>query len=211
MNESLRKKLIDIARDKISCEDVSHDFEHTYRVLLNAEKITKFEGGDLDIIIPAALFHDLVVYPKNNKKRFQSQEVSAIGAEKILKSLNEYPQEKIVFVKTAIIECSFTKGIIPERLESKILQDADKLESTGVISIMRTFSSTGQMKRPFYNTNDPFCKSRKPNNIDNALDLFYSRLLLVKDKMNTKTGKKISKQRHKALIFFLNELKKELE
>lgn len=162
MNIALRNKLIDIARDWISSEDVSHDFEHSYRVLLHAEKISEIEGGDLDIIVPAALFHDLIVYQKNEEfnGRFQSQEDSAREAEKILKFIKEYPAEKIEKVMIAIKECSFSKGFIPEFLESKILQDADKLESTGVISIMRTFSSSGQMKRLFYNPKDPFCEER---------------------------------------------------
>ena len=172
MNATLRNKLIDIARERITSEDVSHDFEHSYRVLLNAEKISKVEGGDLEIIVPAALFHDLIVYPKNSEsnKRFQSQEDSAKEAEKILKSIKEYPKEKIEKVLIAIRECSFSKGIIPEILESEILQDADKLESTGMISIMRTFSSTGQMKRQLYKPKDPLSKERVPDRKKYALD-----------------------------------------
>ena len=104
----------------------------------------------------------MIVYQKNEEfnGRFQSQEDSAREAEKILKFIKEYPAEKIEKVMIAIKECSFSKGFIPEFLESKILQDADKLESTGVISIMRTFSSSGQMKRLFYNPKDPFCEER---------------------------------------------------
>lgn len=212
MDDSLRSKLINIAMEKISSEDVSHDFSHSYRVLLNAEKISKIEGGDLDIIVPTALFHDLIVYPKNSDadKRFQSQEDSAIEAEKILKSIAGYPKEKIESVAKSIRECSFSKGIIPDSLESKILQDADKLESTGAISIMRTFSSGGQMRKTFFNPQDPFCEKRSPDSKKYALDLFYTRLLLVKDKMNTKTARKIAEERHNPLIFFLNELKNEL-
>ena len=75
---------------------------------------------------------------------------------------------------------------------------------------MRTFSSTGQMKRQFYNPKDPFCKERVPDSKKYALDLFYSRLLLVKVKMHTKTARKIAEDRHEALVLFLNELTKEL-
>lgn len=212
MDVVLRNKLINIAMEKISSEDVSHDFSHSYRVLLNAEKISKIEGGDLDIIVPAALFHDLIVYPKNSEadKRFKSQEDSAIEADKILNSISEYPQEKIGKVTLAIRECSFSRGIIPKILESKILQDADKLESTGMISIMRTFSSGGQMRKTLFNPQDPFCEKRSPDSKKYALDLFYTRLLLVKDKMHTNTARKIAEERHKSLIFFLNELKNEL-
>lgn len=210
MNTKLRNKLIKIAKEKISNTDVSHDFEHSLRVLLNAEKIAKEEGGDIDIIVPAALFHDLIVYPKNHPDKHKSQEESARATEKILKTLDGFPQDKTKKVKICILQCSFSKGIVPELLESKILQDADGLEATGAISIMRTYSSTGQMKRPFYNSKDPFCKNRKPSAHKFALDLFYERLLKVAKRMHTKTGKKIAKRRTNFLIDFLKELELEL-
>lgn len=212
MDTPLRQKLIGIAKERISSEDPSHDFEHSYRVLLNAEKISKIEGGDLEVITPACLFHDLIVYPKHSKAdlNFQSQEDSAKATEKILNSIKEYPKEKIAKVLVSIRQCSFSRGIIPELLESKILQDADKLESTGVISIMRTFSSGGQMKRLLYNPEDPFCEKREPNSKKYSLDLFYNRLLIAKDRMHTQIAKKIAKERNKALVLFLKELKDEI-
>lgn len=211
MNTALKNQLIKIAKEKIPNNDVSHDFEHASRVLLNAEIIAKEENGDFDIIVPAALFHDLVVYPKNHPNKHKSQEESAEAAEKILNEINNFPKDKIEKVKICILECSFSKGITPKLLESKILQDADRLEATGAIAIMRTFSSTGQMKRPFYNPEDSFCKNRKPNSLHFALDLFYERLLKVADRMNTKTARKIAKRRTLFLKEFLNELKLELE
>jgi len=84
MNRNLREQLIKIAKEKIPNTDVSHDFEHALRVLTNAERIGKTEKGDLDIIIPAALFHDVVVYQKNHPDSQRSQEESAIVTENIL-------------------------------------------------------------------------------------------------------------------------------
>jgi uncharacterized protein len=211
MNTKLRNKLIKIAKERIPSIDVSHDFEHAFRVLSNAERIAKEEKSDLDIIVPAALFHDLIVYPKNHPNSGKSQEESAEAAEKILKTIRDFPKEKIGKVKTCIVECSFTKGITPKLLESKIIQDADGLEATGAISIMRTYSSTGQMQRPFYNSKDPFCKNRKPDATSAALDLFYTRLLKVNNRMHTKTAKRIANRRTDYLIDFLKELELELE
>ena len=65
MNKHLRRILIQIAEEEIKGNDSSHDFLHAKRVLENAELIQSKEGGDLDILIPAALFHDVVIYPKN--------------------------------------------------------------------------------------------------------------------------------------------------
>lgn len=207
----LRNQLIKIAKEKIPDVDASHDFEHALRVLTNAENIAKGEGGDLDVIVPAALFHDLVVYQKNHPEKHKSQEESAEEAEKILSSLDGFPKQKIGEVKNCILECSFSKGIQPKTLESKIIQDADGLEATGAISIMRTFSSTGQMKRAFYNSNDPFCENRAVDALTFGLDLFFERLLMVTDRMHTKTARKIAERRTEFLRVFLEELKIELE
>jgi len=211
MDEQLRNQLIEIAQEKIAPTDVSHDFEHALRVLSNAEMIAQKEGGDLDIIVPAALFHDLIVYPKNHPLRYKSQEESAEETEKILERLSHFPKNKIEKVKTCILQCSFSKGIIPDLLEAKILQDADGLEATGAIAIMRTFAYTGLMKRPFYNSKDPFCKNRKPNATEFALDLFYERLLKIADRMHTPTARKIARRRTAFLLSFLEEFKLELE
>lgn len=211
MNNKLRKKLIDIAKKKIKSKDVAHDFNHAMQVLRNIETIAKQEKGDLDILIPAALFHDIIVYPKFSKRTIDSQKDSADATEKILKTIKNYPQEKIEDVKICIKECSFSRGIIPTTFHSIILQDADRLESMGAISIMRTFSYAGKMKEPLYNPLDPFCKNRKPASICFGLDLFYSRLLKVKKTIKTKAAKKIAKRRTEFLKAFLKELKLELE
>ena len=211
MNLQIKNQLISIATERISDTDVSHDIHHALRVLSNTEMIAETEGGDCDIIIPAALFHDLIVYPKNHPDKHRSQEESALQAEKILRSIHEYPQDKIKHVTMCIRECSFSKGIVPGLLESKILQDADGLEATGAISIMRTYSSTGQMQWPFYNATDPFREKRQPDPSRFALDLFYKRLLKVTERMHTKTAQKIAKRRTDFLHDFLAEFKLELE
>jgi uncharacterized protein len=211
MKPDLKKKLVQIAKEKIPRDDVSHDYEHAARVLASAERIAKDENADLDVVIPAALFHDVVVYPKNHPDKHLSQVESAEMAAKILGGLGDYPKDKIADVRTCIMECSFSKGLIPKLLESKILQDSDGLEATGAISIMRTYSSTGQMKRPFYDVEDPFCIERKPDASINALDLFYVRLLKVGERMHTKMAKRIAKRRTDFLRQFLAELKMELD
>ena len=210
MDRKLRQQLIEIAKEKIPNDDMSHDFEHALRVLSNAEKIAQNEKADLDVIVATALFHDLFTYPKNHPEKHRSQEISADAAEEILDAIDDFPKSKIKHVKTCILEYSFSKGIIPETIESKIIQDADGLEATWAVSIMRTYSSAGQMKIPFYNAEDPFCKNREPNT-QFALDLFYARLLKVEERMHTKTAKEIAKSRTDFLRVFLEEFKSELE
>lgn len=210
MLSSTKNHLLDIAEKKMVNNDPSHDFLHAKRVLALAENIQKKEGGDLEVIFPAALFHDAVIYPKNNPRSKLAPEESAEFVAKELETINKYPKNKIERVATAIMECSFSKGTKPSSLESKILQDADRLEATGAISIMRTFSSTGQMSRAFYHFDDPFAKKRNPDSLSYALDLFYTRLLKVGKLMNTRTAKEMAKRRTKFLKDFLTELRLEL-
>lgn len=211
MQNDLKEKLIKISESKINNDDPSHDLNHAFRVLSTAEKITMEEKADLDIIIPGALFHDIINYPKNDPRRMQSADESAETTKNILESIKEYPKEKIDKVVIAIKSCSFSKGIIPDLLEAKILQDADGLEATGVISVMRTFASTGSMKRTFYNIEDPFAKNRQPDDMKYALDLFFTRLLKVKEKMYTESAKKIAERRTAFLEKFLQEFELELK
>lgn len=127
-----------------------------------------------------------------------------------MKGIENYPRSKIEKVVTCIKQCSFSKGIKPDLLESKILQDADRLEATGAISIMRTFSSCGQMNTSFYDPKDPFCKKGSVH-FRSGLDLFYKRLLLVEKGMHTKLARQIAKRRTVFLRKFLSELSLELK
>jgi uncharacterized protein len=158
MNKLLKEKLIDAVRERQTKEDPSHDIQHVLRVLHLALRIGKEEKADMDILIPAALFHDIVVYRKNHPNSRNEADESAEAARGILKEIEDYPQAKIEKVAVCIQQCSFSKGIIPDLLESRILQDADRLEATGAIAIMRTCSSGGQMNRQFYDPADPFCE-----------------------------------------------------
>lgn len=211
MDKKLRLKLISIAKEKITSDDSSHDINHAIRVLFVSEKIAKVERADLDIVIPAALFHDIICYPKNHHKRTMSSDESAKCAKKILQKIYDFPGSKIVKVCQAISLCSFTKALKPDFLEAQILQDADGLEATGAVSIMRTFSSAGIMKKAFYNSLDPFCKKRKPDDENYAIDLFFTRLLIVEKKLHTKTAKEMVKKRSFFLKLFLKELEYELK
>ena len=198
-----------IAKERVN-NDLSHDFNHLYRVLKLAETISKRENADLDIVVPAALFHDIVVYKGTPKYKYEVEE-SAAFAEKTLGKISEYPKNKIGRVRDAILSCSYSKNINPAVLEAKVLQDADLLEATGAISIMRTFSSSAAMNRSFYSVTDPLCQKRKPDDKTYSLDLFFTRLLVADKRMNTLTAKKIAHRRIAFLRKFLVEFGQELK
>ena len=190
--------------------DSAHDFDHIMRVFKNAQKICKKENAHEKLVLSAVLLHDIVSYPKSDKRSKLSSIKSAEKSKKILKKFN-FTKEEIQTISDAIRDHSFSRNKIPVTIEGKILQDADRLDAIGAIGIARVFAVSGSEKRPFYNVKDPFCKNRVPNDEIWALDHFYRKLFKLESLMNTKSGKIEAKKRTKVLKDFLNELKKEIQ
>jgi len=208
MTSKILKELKKIAEERQIKTDPSHDFSHVNRVFNMAVKIGKSVNADLDVVIPSALFHDTVVYRKDSKESLNESNESAEVAGEILAKIKGYPKEKIEDVKTCIRECSFTKGIKPDLLESKVLQDADLLDSTGAVSIMRTFSSCGHMNRALYDHKNPL-DEKSERVCYSGVGLFYRRLLLVDKRMHSKLARRIAKGRTAFLKKFLKQLQQE--
>jgi uncharacterized protein len=188
----------------------AHDFHHIMRVYKNAEMIGRCEGTDMEVLLPAALLHDLVVYPKGSSKSSRSSDESAHMAKKILLH-HSYPQDQVEQICYCIRAHSYIKGLIPSSLEGRILQDADRLDALGAIGIARTFSVGGSENRTFYNSDDPFCRSNR--NLDDkqwTLDHFHTKLLKLEATMHTKTAKKVARERTKFMILFIRQLQKEI-
>src|SRR5574340_1245851 len=203
------RKLKEHVRKRLEKNDVAHDFENIMRVLKNATMLAIKEKANVKIITAAVLLHDIISYPKSDPRSKNSPVESAQEARIILKKYN-FSQDQIDIVSDAIRDHSFSRGITPKTLEGKILQDADRLDALGAIGIARTFSVSGAEKRPFYNTNDPFCSKRTPDDKSWTLDHFYKKLLLLEKTMNTSTGKIEARKRIKMMRKFLDELKKEI-
>ena len=190
--------------------DAAHDFDHIMRVFKNAQNICKKENANEKLVLSAVLLHDVISYPKSDKRSKLSSIKSAEESKKILKKFN-FTKEEIQIISDAIRDHSFSRNVIPATLEGKILQDADRLDAIGAIGIARVFAVGGSEKRPFYNIKDPFCKGRTPNDKIWTLDHFYRKLLKLESLMNTKSGKIEAKKRTRVLKDFLNELKKEIQ
>lgn len=201
--------LREIVKPLMARNDPAHDFEHVLRVCANAEKICNRENIDKKLVITAALLHDIISFPKHDKRSKTSSTKSAIKAKKILQKL-QYSNEQIKIIEDAIENHSFSKNKIPKTLEGKILQDADRLDAIGAIGIARTFTVGGAEKRSFYNSKDPFCTTRKPNDQEWTVDHFFKKLLLIETKMNTNSGKIEAKRRTKIIKKFLDDLAQEL-
>ena len=189
--------------------DTAHDFSHVLRVYKLSEKIGKKENADLSILLPSSLLHDLKNSKKNIFQRKKSSEETFVLSKKILKKL-KFPSDKIEKILYCISVHSFSKSIKPKTLEAKILQDADRIDALGAIGIARVFAVGENLKKPFYDLNEPFTKKRILNDNKNSIDHFYVKLLKLKNKINTKTAKKVAIQRHEFLKMFLKQFKKEI-
>ena len=194
---------------KIMKNDSAHDFEHIMRVYKNAQKLCKQENANQKLVLSAALLHDIVSYPKSHKRSKMSSIDSAKKSKQILKKY-DFSEDEIEIISDAIRDHSFSQNKIPVTLEGKILQDADRLDALGAIGIARVFATGGSLKRPFYNIDDPFCKTRNPNDKIWTVDHFFAKLLTLESLMNTKSAKIEAKKRTKVLKDFLNQLKQEL-
>ena len=194
---------------KIISNDSAHDFDHIMRVYKNIEKISKTEKVNKKLVLSAALLHDLVSYPKSDKRSKNSSIESAKKSKTILQKY-DFTEKEIEIVSDAIRDHSFSQNKIPETMEGKILQDADRLDALGAIGIARVFATGGSLNRLFYNPNDPFCKKRNPDDKTWTVDHFFAKLLKLESLMNTKSGKIEAKKRTKVIKEYLKQLKSEV-
>ena len=147
-------KVIDSLRDEVKKKmqnDPAHDFAHIMRVYQNAKKICKKEKANEKLVLSAALLHDIISYPKSDKRSKNSSIESAKKSKQMLKKY-DFNQNEINVVSDAIRDHSFSQNKSPETIEGKILQDADRLDALGAIGIARVFATGGSLGRPFYNT-----------------------------------------------------------
>ena len=184
-----------------------HDWFHIERVYKNALLIAEEEECDLTVVKLAALLHDIA----DSKFHGGDESVGPKTARTFLESQNV--SEAIISHVIAIIEnISFKGGNFEKDFHSKeleIIQDADRLDAIGAIGIARTFNYGGFKNRPLYNPNiQPnlnMSKEEYKNSESPTLNHFYEKLLLLKDKMNTETGKKIAQKRHDFMVTILSQ------
>lgn len=207
MNE-LEKKLRNIILENMKF-DPAHDIKHIERVVNTAKKIAEKENGDLNIIVPAAWLHDCVNVSKDSPDRDKGSLFSADKAIEVLKKLN-YPEKFFKEIHHAIHAHSYSANIETKTLSAKILQDADRLDAIGAIGVARCIAYSTSKNKELYSYEDPFCENREPNEIDFAVDHFYTKLLKLKEKMNTREGLNIALKREQFMLSFLDNLKREI-
>ncbi len=189
--------------------DPAHDFLHVLRVAANARRIGSAEGARLSIVEPAALLHELFNYPKGHPDSPRSGDVCAEHAWVVLRD-EGVQEEDAALIASCIREHPFSRGILPGALESKVLQDADRLDAIGAIGIARCMATCATMERPFYSPIDPFCTERVPDDKAWGIDHFYKKLLRVPDALHTATARAMASERVTAMTQFLDQLAREI-
>ena len=199
------EKTIAFVKQKLENAEGGHDWFHIERVYKNALLIANDEKCDEVIVKLGALLHDIAdskfhngdetVGPKVAREFLESENVEERIIEHVINIINN------ISFKGGNFEKEFTS------IELEIVQDADRLDAIGAIGIARAFNYGGYKNRQLYNPeilpNLSMSKEEYKNSKSPTLNHFYEKLLLLKDKMNTNTGKKIAQNRHDFMETFL--------
>jgi uncharacterized protein len=188
--------------------DPAHDFSHIIRVCQNAQIIGKKEGADMLVLLFSALLHDAGSVSKCLEDQIESEKRREVVLDFLNK--NGLPKNILENIIYAIDVHRFSKGIVPNTLEARILQDADRLDALGAIGIARVFMTGGTLGRALYAPVDPFCKNREPDDKKWNLDHFYRKLLKLESGMHTKTARVMASRRTEVLKRYLSELEQEM-
>jgi len=189
--------------------DPAHDFSHILRVCRNARIIGQEEGADMQVLLLAALLHDVGSEKKHSSKQGESEGQGKMAVKAFLMTigLEEEKRENVLY---AVDVHRFSKGIVPATLEARVLQDADRLDAIGAIGIARVFLTGGTLGRELYSPDDPFCRAREPDDQKWNLDHFYKKLLKLESGMHTRSAKRLAAGRTAVLRRYLQDLEDEI-
>ncbi len=184
-----------------------HDWFHILRVWNNAKLISKNENVDSFVIELGALLHDIADSKFHNGDETIGPKIAREFLEK-----QQVEESVIIHVENIITNISYKGGNFEQKFTSselEVVQDADRLDAIGAVGIARCFNYGGFKNRPLYNpeifpklnqTKEEYKNSKAP-----TINHFYEKLLLLKDRMNTETGKKIAEERHNYMEAFLQQ------
>lgn len=209
--EAIIQNTIEYVKASLVHAEGGHDWWHIYRVWQLSKHIAGSEKADLFVVELGALLHDIA----DSKFHDGDEQIGPRKAREFLRTL-EAEEDVITHVENIINNISFKGGKGAQQfksLELDIVQDADRLDAMGAIGIARTFNYGGFKNREIYNpeikpnlsmTKEEYKQSTAP-----TLNHFYEKLLLLKDRMNTKTGKLMAEKRHSFMVEYLVEFFKE--
>lgn len=199
---------ITFVKNQLQDAEGGHDWFHIERVYKNALLIAKQEPVNLEVVQLAALLHDIA------DSKFHDGD-DTIGPKKAREFLfnHNVSSEIIEHVVNIIANMSYNTSLsgtgVFSSKELEVVQDADRLDAIGAMGIARAFNYGGFKNRALYNPdiepNLNMSKAEYKASTAPTINHFYEKLLLLKDKMNTKTGQKIAKERHSFMLLFLEQ------
>lgn len=212
MNFELIQTTKQFVQQTLENAEGGHDWQHIRRVYKNAMQIADKENCNKETVALAALLHDIA----DSKFHNGDEEIGATTAEQFLKN-SQVDGATINAVITIIKNISF-KGGKQKRtyssIELDIVQDADRLDAIGAIGIARAFNYGGFKNRKIYDPdilpNLNMDKEMYKKNNAPTINHFYEKLLLLKDLMNTETGKRLAEERHKFMQLYLQHFFEEI-
>jgi uncharacterized protein len=213
IEDQIISKTIDFVKNTLSGAEGGHDWFHIQRVCRNAQLISKEENVDVFIVSLGALLHDIA-----DSKFYEGDET--IGPKIATDFLENLKVEPTVIdhVIKIIKNISFKGGNIDQKFRSPeldVIQDADRLDAIGAIGIARCFNYGGFKNRTLYDPeiapNLKMSKEEYKSSTSPTINHFYEKLLLLKDRMNTKTGRKLALERHQFMEQFLEQFYQEWE
>ncbi len=200
------QQTVEYVQRTLAADSSGHDWWHVYRVWQNALHIGRAEGADPCVVQLAALLHDIADWKFHNGDE-------SVGPQRARAWLTEMQVDPatIDHVCDIIAHLSFKGAGVAttmSTLEGQVVQDADRLDAIGAIGIARAFAYGGHAGRAMYDPNippephDSFAAYKK--NSGPTINHFYEKLLLLKDRMNTATGRKIAAERHQFMQQYLD-------
>lgn len=210
MNDAeIVEKTIAFVRNELKDTEGGHDWFHIQRVFRNTLLIAKDEEIDLLVVSLAALLHDIA----DPKFHDGDEEIGPEKALLFMENLGVSQNQRDHVVKI-IRHMSFKNTLGKQKhpfdsLELQIVRDADRLDAMGAIGIARAFNFGGFAGRKLYDPeiapNPNMDKAAYKKNTGPTINHFYEKLLLLKDLMHTKTGKKLAERRHQTMLDYLEE------
>lgn len=189
----------------------SHDWSHVERVYNLALKIGTKQGADLEILKFAAILHDIGRKSQDESNgKIDHAEMGVKLARTILENYN-FKKEKIERIIHCIETNRFRGNKKPDSIEAKILFDADKLDAIGAIGIGRAFLFAGEVGAKLHNKDIDLKTTKEYSEEDTAYREFMVKLRKIKDRMFTKEGRKMARERDKFMVNFFNRLNKEFD
>jgi uncharacterized protein len=203
------ERLAEEIERRLPTHDPAHDWQHVCRVAANAGLIAPAVGAGTEIVLAAALCHELFNLPKHHPEAARSGALCADHARQLLGELGWGPDETAA-VATCIAVHGFATGLAAPTLEAQVLQDADRLDAIGAIGIARLFATCTTMQRPFYAPQDPFAEGRDADDQAWGLDHVYRKLLRIPERLNTPAARQLAEPRIRFLQAYLAQLRTEI-